>query len=194
MQSAESPSTSLVVSATEILSPPPTPGHKRTCCHISNNKNDMPMFFSSANSLLYVEMSSNKEQNKRTFDSFARLISSQSLASSAMKMTLKARPIYGTKLHKDQIQRNNDDNNKRKNPRVLLNEIPALPFDFAIQQSSRAAGNGFATSPKETIKNTAKPGVSSQVNKTQSFHSNGIMIVQPPVVENRRNCYVARSV
>lgn len=192
MYSVESPSSSRAVSSMEILSPPPTPGRKRTCRRTSNRRNDVPMFFSSANSVLYDEISSDKEQNKTTFDSLARLLSAQSLSSTAMKMTLKARPIYGTKLNKDQIQRNNDDNNKRKIPRVLFNETPSLPFDFTIQQSNRAAENGLATLPEETMEKMAKSRVSSQVNKTQSFHHSGMMIVQPPVVDNRKNCYVAR--
>ncbi|KAL7466975.1 hypothetical protein ACHAXS_007241 [Conticribra weissflogii] len=194
MRPIQSPSNSLVFSSTESLSPPPTPGRKRPCCGINSTNviDDTPLFFSSANSLISEEMSSDKEHKISPFDSFARLVSAQSISSSSMPMKLKARPIYGTKFNEDRIQQNIENTCNRNVPRDLLNDIPALPYDFPVQPSIRGAGKGLVTLSEETNKITAT-AVSSQVNKMTSFQRSGMMMAQTRVSSNKRNCYVARS-
>ncbi|KAL7466974.1 hypothetical protein ACHAXS_007240 [Conticribra weissflogii] len=170
MQSFQSPSNSLVFSSWETLSPPPTPGRKHDVRRNSHAIDELPMFLSSARSLLKNETAPN-EGNESPFEAFSHLASAPPPSISAQR--LKARPIYGTRINDDQLHIHKFS--ARTMQRLPSSKLPALPFvDFPSLPN-----------PSETASS------SNSSDKLPSFQRGGM--AQSKRSPSRGKCYIARS-
>mmetsp|Transcript_806 Transcript_806/g.1605 ORF Transcript_806/g.1605 Transcript_806/m.1605 type:complete len:178 (-) Transcript_806:216-749(-) len=176
MQSIHSPSTCLVFSSMDSLSPPPTPGRKRATRTLPKNATDnnywdaaMPMFFPSANSLLSDETIDGHDV-ETSLEAFVRRTSSSPPA----KMTLLARPLHGTKITRHQIPTLPTYETTTTLSAETLSMLPPLPFASPDENSS-----------------FSPPSSSSPARKLPSFQKGGMS--PPQRALRRRNCYVARS-
>lgn len=130
MQSVQSPSNSLVFSSMETLTPPPTPGRKRLCFNL-DKAGEMPIYFSSENSLIRKPRSTHSsiDIHKGPSEILSRLA-----AAPVTSFKLKARPIYGTRISPCNHEEHNISSSREVAvPTVPSSELPALPFDFPVE-------------------------------------------------------------
>mmetsp|Transcript_15360 Transcript_15360/g.32321 ORF Transcript_15360/g.32321 Transcript_15360/m.32321 type:complete len:209 (+) Transcript_15360:147-773(+) len=207
MQSVQSPSNSLVFSSMETLTPPPTPGRKRLCFNL-DKAGEMPMFFSSDNSLIREPRSTQSctEIHKGPSELFSRLATAP-----LTSFKLKARPIYGTRISPgDHGEHNILSSRQVAAPTVPSSELPALPFDVPsenlatsqVRRTQDQLPSPMRKVPTRSVSDPTaidfNPKISSTkrmsgpcTRKLPAFQRGSL--TRSSYKEGRRNSFVARS-